>query len=114
MFTCVKWENLAGGAGLLVSKDLKEEGRGGAPSRETHVREVRACRSPQTFRAGAEVSSVSKSHTEPESGSGIPLQWLAHLLWGLESPCSLFSQPQAGVRSPEVGHAWDPSACSLP
>lgn len=96
MFTCGKWGNVAGGARLLVSKDLKEEGRGRAPSRETHVREVRACRSHKPSEPGRRFQAFP-SHTRSQSLAAESLSSLSLTFFGdLKAPAASSLSPKPG------------------
>lgn len=84
-----KMENVAGGARLLVSEELKGEGHGGAPRAEGAGL---PCSGRLQSRGGGFKHSQVKNW-DRLSSPRIDLWWQVRLLLELESTCRLLSQP---------------------
>lgn len=93
-----KMENVAGGARLLVSEDLKGEGHGGAPAACHHGQRVPVSPSPGGFKAGEEVSNILESKT----GTDSPVPELIFggrfaSFWNLKAPVACCLSPIPGA-----------------
>lgn len=100
-----KMENVVGAARLLVSQDLKEEGRGWAPAVRCHNRRCGPAPLCKPSKPGATFPMFPRQKLGQSPWELNRSSLLAHLLWGLESTCHLFSRPQTGVLLPEMGQA---------